>query len=200
LTPVLDFDIQVNYDNDNDWSQWNMAAKRRILMDSTTTPTSAPYFINPNIIGGSATCVSSLASTNRSNATPGPWARFNPSEDAEPYGIHSVIGPSMIPDHREGNREMDEEMKKGYKYAEEMLQMEKKEINLLDWIDVDLEKTGQVEMDDDWREPRAVEIKGKNKEQETNERDCDGVITNKSAYLEALGNQEESSVADDKKR
>ncbi len=73
-------------------------------------------------------------------------------------------------------------------------------INLLDWINVDLENTGQVEMDDDcWRKPRAVKIKGKNKEQETNERKCDGVITNKSGYLEALENQEESSVADDKK-
>jgi hypothetical protein len=121
MTPVLDLDKQVNYDNDNDWSQWNMAAKRRILMDSTTTPTSAPYFINPNIMGGSATRVSSLASTNRSNATPGPWARSNPSEYAEPYGIHSVIGPSMITNRRESNREMDEEMKKGYMYAEEIL-------------------------------------------------------------------------------
>jgi hypothetical protein len=200
MTPVLDFDKQVNYDNDNDWGQWNMAAKRRILMDSTTTPTSAPYFINPNIMGGSATRVSSLVSTNRSNAAPGPWARSNPSKDAEPYGIHSVIGPSMITNRRESNREMDKEMKKGYKYAEEMLQMEKKEINLLDWIDVDLENTGQVEMDDDWRKPRAVEIEGKHKEQKTNERKCDGVITNKSGYLEALENQEESSVADDKKK
>jgi hypothetical protein len=199
MMPALDFDKQVNYDNDNDWGQWNMAAKRRILMDCTPTPTSAPYFINPNIMGGSATRVSSLASTNRSNATPGPWARSNQGEDAEPYGMHSVIGPSMITNHRESNHEMDEEMKMGYEYAEEMLQMETKEKNLLDCFDVDLENTGETEMTGDWRKARAVEIEGKNREQETNERNCDGVITNNSGYLEALENQEESSVADDKK-
>jgi hypothetical protein len=77
--------------------------------------------------------------------------------------------------------------------------METKEKNLLDCFDVDLENTGETEMTGDWRKARAVEIEGKNREQETNERNCDGVITNNSGYLEALENQEESSVADDKK-
>ena len=199
MTTVLEFKEQVDYDDDNNWSQWYMAAKRSIIMDSTTTQKSAPYFINPNIMGGSATRVSSLASTNRSNATPCPGGGANPREDAGPYGIHSVLGPSMITDRRESNCEMDEENNRGYKYAEEMQQMEKTEINLLDWMNVDLENTGQVEIDDDWRKPRAIEIQGGDEEQQIDDKDGDSVITNKSGYQEAEGNLGESSVLDEKK-
>jgi hypothetical protein len=112
----------------------------------------------------------------------------NPREDA----------PSMITDRRESNYEMDEENNRGYKYAEEMQQIEKTEINLLDWIDVDLENTGQAEIDDNWRKPRAVEIQGGNEEQKFDDKDGDSVITNKSGYQEAEGNLGESSVLDEK--
>ena len=199
MTTLLEIEKQVNYDDDNDWSQWNMAAKRRILMDSTTTQTSAPYFISQNIMGGSATRVSSLASTNRSNAAPSPWERAYPRIDAEPNGIHSVVGPSMITNRRESNCEMDEENNGGYKYAEEVQRMEKAEINLLDWIDVDLEDTGQVEIDDDWRKTRAVEIQGGIEEKHIDGKEGDSAITDKSGYQVAEGNIGESSVLDEKK-
>ena len=80
-----------------------------------------------------------------------------------------------------------------------MQQMEKTEINLLDWINVDLENTGQAEIDDDWRKPRVVEIQGRNEEQQIEDKDGDNVITNKSGYQEAEGNLGESSVFDEKK-
>jgi hypothetical protein len=140
-------------------------------MDSTTTPTRAPYFIEQNMIGGSATHVSSLASTFRSNAVTDPMARANPRENADPYGIHSVIGPSMVTDHGESNCEMDKENNNEYKYTKEMRQVNKTYVNFLDWINVDLENTGQVEIDDDWRKPRVVEMEGKLNEQQTVEKE-----------------------------
>jgi hypothetical protein len=94
--------------------------------------------------------------------------------------------------------EMDKVNNRGYKYAEEMQQMEKTEINLLDWIDVDLKNTGQAEIDDDWRKPRAVAIQGGNEEQQIDDKDGDSVITNKSGYQEVEGNLGESSVLDEK--
>ena len=80
-----------------------------------------------------------------------------------------------------------------------MQQMEKTEINLLDWIDVDLEDTGQVEIDDDWRKPRAVEIQGGNEEKQIDDKEGDSAITDKSGYQVAEGNIGESSVLDEKK-
>ena len=66
-------------------------------------------------------------------------------------------------------------------------------------MDVDLENTGQAEIGDDWRKPRAVEIQGGNGEQQINEKEGDSVITNKSGYQEAEGNLGESNVVDEKK-
>jgi hypothetical protein len=160
MTTVLGFDKQLNYDNKNHWSHWNMAAKRRILMDSSTTPTRAPYFVEQNMMGCSATHVSSLASTSRSNPATDPMTRTNPWDNAEPYGISSVIGPSMVTDRGESNCEMDEENINKYKYAEKMKQVNKTDVNLLDWIDADLESTGQAEIDDHWGKPRAFEMEG----------------------------------------
>ncbi len=77
--------------------------------------------------------------------------------------------------------------------------MEKTKINLLDLIDVDLENTGQAEIDDDWRKLRVVEIQGGNEEQQIEDKDGDNVITNKSGYQEAEGNLGESNVVDKKK-
>ena len=48
------FNKQVSYDNDNEWGEWNMSAKRRILMETNNGPTGAPYFINQDMSGGSA--------------------------------------------------------------------------------------------------------------------------------------------------
>jgi hypothetical protein len=135
----------VNYDINNNWSKWTMAAKRRILMDSSTTPTRAPYLVEQNMMGGSATCVSSLASTFRSNLTTDPMTRANPWDNAEPYGISSVIGPSMVTDRGESNCKMDKENINKYKYTEDMKEVNKTDVNFLDWINVDLESTGQGE-------------------------------------------------------
>jgi hypothetical protein len=54
----------VDYDKDTDWNEWNMAAKRRILMEATTISSTrmAPYFVEQNMAGSAATYVSSLAS------------------------------------------------------------------------------------------------------------------------------------------
>jgi hypothetical protein len=155
MTTVLGFDKQANYNNDNNWSHWNMAAKRRMLMDSSTTPTRAPYFVGQNMMGGSATGVSSMASTFRSNSATDPMTRANPWDNAEPYGISSVIGPSMVTNRGESNCEMDEETINKYMYAEKMKQVNKIDVNLLDWINVNLESTGQAEIDNHWRKWKA---------------------------------------------
>jgi hypothetical protein len=55
----------VDYNKDYDWNQWNMCAKRRILMEANhhTTPPMAPFFVEHESMGSdAATWVSSLAS------------------------------------------------------------------------------------------------------------------------------------------
>ena len=71
-------------------------------------------------------------------------------------------------------------------------------VNLLDWMYVDLETAGQAEIDD-WRKPRAVESEGIINEQQTDNWE-DGIVTNKSSRFEVVGTRKESSNEDDKKR
>jgi hypothetical protein len=106
----------------------------------------------------------------------------------------------MVTDCGESNCEMDKENNNEYKYAEEMLQVKKTDVNLLDWIYVDLESTGQAEIDDHWRKPRAIEMKGKINEQQTVKKEGDDAVTKKSKCFETVRTQEESRMEDDKKK
>ena len=58
---------KVDYDQDYEWSQLNMAAKRSILTKESTIPPMAPYFIKPDLTSCDATRVSSLASKTTSS-------------------------------------------------------------------------------------------------------------------------------------
>ncbi len=51
-----------------------------------------------------------------------------------------------------------------------MLKVNKMNVNLLNWMHVDLETTGQAEIHD-WRKPRVVEMEGKLNEQQTVEKE-----------------------------
>jgi hypothetical protein len=55
---------QVNYDNDEDWARWNVAAKLRILTQPLAPPPMAPYFIEKKNGGSTTTPVSSLSLSN----------------------------------------------------------------------------------------------------------------------------------------
>jgi hypothetical protein len=64
LTTVCDLllDGKVNYDDDDDWMQWNTAAKLRILTRPSTAPPMDPYFVVKHRVRESvATPISSLA-------------------------------------------------------------------------------------------------------------------------------------------
>jgi hypothetical protein len=82
---------KVYYDQDRDWSQWNMAAKRRILMEATTI-TSAPmppYFVEQNMTGSAATHVSSLES-NMTSASDQKSAGQSTSPIDKPQQNHHI--------------------------------------------------------------------------------------------------------------
>ena len=79
-----------------------------------------------------------------------------------------------------------------------MLKVNNMNVNLLDWMYVDLETTGQAEIND-WRKPRAVGSEGIINEQQTDNWE-DGIVTNKSSRFEVVGTPKESSNEDDKKR
>jgi hypothetical protein len=72
VIPYCRINPQVDYDRDYDWGQWNLAAKRRILMErpsgSAVFPNDlvAPYYVEhqQNTTNSAATLISSLASRN----------------------------------------------------------------------------------------------------------------------------------------
>jgi hypothetical protein len=65
---TLIMDNQVNYDDDEDWGKWNVAAKLRILTQPLPTPPMAPYFIEKKNGGSTTTPVSSLSLSNTRTA------------------------------------------------------------------------------------------------------------------------------------
>jgi competence protein ComGC len=66
-----------------------------------------------------------------------------------------------------------------------MLKVNKMNVNLLDWMNVDLETTGQAEIDH-WRKLRALKSEGIINEQQKDNWE-DGIVTNKSSRFEVLG-------------
>ena len=78
-----------------------------------------------------------------------------------------------------------------------MLKVNNMKVNL-HWMYVDLETTGQAEIDDR-RKPRAVASEGIINEQQTDNWE-DGIVTNKYSRFEVVGTRKESSNEDDKKR
>jgi hypothetical protein len=66
-----------------------------------------------------------------------------------------------------------------------MLKVNKMNVNLLDWMYVDLETTGQAEIDH-WRKLRALKSEGIINEQQKDNWE-DGIVTNKSSRFEVLG-------------
>jgi hypothetical protein len=100
----------VNYDNDYDWSQWNMTGKIRILMESNAAPPMAQYSIATKTTGSAATPMSSLTSsrmsysacpaalpmqhsTVRSNALAGPNPTHDPFKASTPQNSEVVALP-----------------------------------------------------------------------------------------------------------
>jgi hypothetical protein len=79
-----------------------------------------------------------------------------------------------------------------------MLKVNKMNVNLLNWMHVDLETTGQAEIHD-WRKPRVLKSGGIINEQQKDNWE-DGIVINKASRFEVVGARKESSNEDDKKR
>ena len=186
---------QVNYENDNEWGQWTMSAKRRILMDTTSSRTGAPYFINQNVSEGPATLVSSLSSTVRSSVASNPATTTCTGDIAQWKERHWEIGRAN--QNGKVNRMVNETNDRLKYYAEGVGNENSKSSNSLNWSDDDMISNGQGETDE-WLESGTEKNGGVNDWWMTSKWG-DGRDTTGNEGDEAMRNQKESSEGNKKK-
>jgi hypothetical protein len=72
---------KVNYDEDDLWSQWNVAAKIIILTQPSQTPPMGQYYVEHRSTGSAETAFSSLATSNKSAPAVGRAALEGPTNN-----------------------------------------------------------------------------------------------------------------------
>ena len=113
---VLTLNGQVNYDDDEDWSQWNVTAKLRILTRPSDTHPMAPCFINPGETGSTATPVSSLAVSHHRTASTDPAESVACRTDADTINDKQPApAPTVASDAFQEVRKWNKANKGGFK-------------------------------------------------------------------------------------